>query len=427
MHSNKTQFILNQLYQLNPPGRIELTLDRIKRLLNDLGNPEQKLKNVVIVGGTNGKGSTIEFIRSILVENNYSVNVYTSPHILSFNERFNLKGKLLSDKQFEEYAIKIDKINNGKDITFYEYISAMAFLAFSENSAEFNIIEVGLGGVGDCAAVFQKPVGQILTPISLDHLDYLGPKIEDIVKNKTGIIKDYTNLVISRQKRNIQNLIDKEIEKRKIKKFILGEDFQVTKENNRMIFQDDQGLQDLDLPKMCGSFQLDNASIALMMLKSLNVKLDNSLTNKGIINANLNGRIQIINNGVLRNHVHDENTLILDGSHNEDSGKELANFLEKIKGKKRIFMIFNMLKSKNIENYLKHFSTLIDEVKVIKFEEGFYEIKDAMSKVSSLGIHVNPSKNVSSALSQLAIQDPNSIIVISGSFRLVGKALELNK
>ena len=221
MHNNKTQFILNQLYRLNPPGRIELTLDRIKRLLKDLGNPEKKLKNVIIVGGTNGKGSTIEFLRSILSENNYSVNVYTSPHVLSFNERINFNGKYITDRQFEEYVIKIDKANSGKDITFYEYISSMAFLAFYENPADFNLIEVGLGGVGDCAAVFEKPVGQILTPISLDHLEYLGPTIEDIVKNKTGIIKENTNLVISRQKRAIQKIIDKEMAIKKINKYIL--------------------------------------------------------------------------------------------------------------------------------------------------------------------------------------------------------------
>ena len=119
--------------------------------------------------------------------------------------------------------------------------------------------------------------------------------------------------------------------------------------------------------------------------------------------------------------------LILDGSHNEDAGKELSSFLEKLKGKKNIYMIFNMLKSKNIENYLKYFSTLINEIKVIKCDDGFYEVKDAMSKISKLGIHVNPSKNVSSALSQFAIQDPEAIIVISGSFRIIGKALELNK
>ena len=427
MHNNKTQFILNQLYRLNPPGRIELTLDRIKRLLKDLGNPEKKLKNVIIVGGTNGKGSTIEFLRSILSENNYSVNVYTSPHVLSFNERINFNGKYITDKQFEEYVIKIDKANNGKDITFYEYISSMAFLAFYENPADFNLIEVGLGGVGDCAAVFEKPVGQILTPISLDHLEYLGPTIEDIVKNKTGIIKEDTNLVISRQKRAIQKIIDKEITKKKTKKYILGEDFQVAKENNRMIFQDQNSLHDIDLPKMNGDFQLDNASTAIKMLKSLNIKLDNESINKGIVNASIIGRIQIIHKGNLRNNIHDENMLILDGSHNEDAGKELSSFLEKLKGKKNIYMIFNMLKSKNIENYLKYFSTLINEIKVIKCDDGFYEVKDAMSKISKLGIHVNPSKNVSSALSQFAIQDPEAIIVISGSFRIIGKALELNK
>ena len=150
MHNNKTQFILNQLYRLNPPGRIELTLDRIKRLLKDLGNPEKKLKNVIIVGGTNGKGSTIEFLRSILKEKNYSVNVYTSPHVLSFNERINFNGKYITDKQFEEYVIKIDKAN--KQVLEEKLLDYQS----QENHDDQNIADLAIKNSSFIKAVLDK-------------------------------------------------------------------------------------------------------------------------------------------------------------------------------------------------------------------------------------------------------------------------------
>ncbi len=426
MHPTKIQFLLNRLYQLNPPSRIELTLDRIKRLLKDLHNPEQALTNVITVTGTNGKGSVCEYLKNILKAHNYSVNVYTSPHIVKFNERIFLNDHFINDDEFEQLVYEVDRANNHQDITFFEFITALAFLAFSKNKADYHIIETGLGGIGDSTNVFSEPIAQVLTPISYDHLEYLGPTLKDIVRNKCGIIQKKTNIIISKQSTEVMKYIDEELKKNSSKKFILSEDFQVSEENQSMIYQDEIGLLDLKLPKMKGQFQLENAATAIQTLRSIGISIENSKISKAISTTELPARIQEITKGNLRNHVHDENRLIIDGSHNKDGGKELAEYLSKIQGKKRIYFVLGMLTSKDLKGYLENFSSLVTEIKAVKLRENFYEMDEIIKVAKDLGIHANPTKNVASGLAQLALQDPESIIVVCGSLYLSGAALELN-
>ena len=427
MHPTKIQFLLNRLYQLNPPSRIELTLDRIKRLLKDLHNPEQALANVITVTGTNGKGSVCEYLKNILKAHSYSVNVYTSPHIVKFNERIFLNDHFINDDEFEQLVYEVDRANNHQDITFFEFITALAFLAFSKNKADYHIIETGLGGIGDSTNVFSQPIAQVLTPISYDHLEYLGPTLKDIVRNKCGIIQKKTNIIISRQSTEVMKYIDEELKKNSSKKFILSEDFQVSEENQSMIYQDNIGLLDLKLPKMKGQFQLENAATAIQTLRSIGISIENSKISEAISTTELPARIQEITKGNLRNHVHDENRLIIDGSHNKDGGKELAEYLSKIQGKKRIYFVLGMLTSKDLKGYLENFSSLVTEIKAVKLRENFYEMDEIIKVAKDLGIHANPTKNVASGLAQLALQDPESIIVVCGSLYLSGAALELNQ
>ena len=426
MQPTKIQFLLNRLYQLNPPTRIELTLDRIKRLLKDLNNPEQKLSNVITVTGTNGKGSACEYLKNILKEHGYSVHVYTSPHIVKFNERIFLNDRFITDDEFETLVYEVDNANNNQDITFFEFITAVAFLAFSKQQADYHIIETGLGGIGDSTNVFNKSVAQILTSISNDHLEYLGPTLKDIVRNKCGIIKDNTTIIISKQTLEVMGYIDNELKKNASKKLILSEDYQVSQEGNNMIYQDDFGLMDLKMPKMKGKFQLENAATAIQALRAIGLTLDISKTSEALSKTELPARIQEITKGNLRNHVHDENRLIIDGSHNKDGGKELAEYLSTIQEKKRIYFVLGMLTSKDLKGYLENFSSLVTEIKAVKLRENFYETDEIIKVARELGIHANPTKNVASGLAQLALQDPESIIVVCGSLYLSGAALELN-
>ena len=426
-HSKKLQFILNKLYELNP-DKIELKLDRVLRLANDLGNPHKKLNNVITVTGTNGKGGTAFYLKEILQSNGYSVALFQSPFLYNFLTRFLINGEPLDEEKFINYVIEVDKANNNQDITFFEYITCIAFKAFAEANCDFNIMETGLGGKYDSTNVdYQDLKTQVLTPISMDHKDFLGDTLKEITHNKCGIIKDNSNVIIAKQNSEVLGYIDEELKRKKIKKHIFSEDFNVSVENNRMIYQDDDGLIDLDMPTMKGSFQIQNAAVALKALKSFGLKLDNKKISEGIKNTKVEGRIQHVTKGKLLSYIHEEtNTLIVDGGHNEQAGKSLAEYLEKIKGKRSIYLVFSMLTSKDLKAYLSNFSSLVTEIKCLKLRENFYETKDIITQAKELGIHANPNSSATEAIAQLAIQDPNAIIVVCGSFYSAGKVLEQN-
>ena len=426
-HSKKLQFILNKLYELNP-DKIELKLDRVLRLANDLGNPHKKLKNVITVTGTNGKGGTAFYLKEILQAHGYSVALFQSPFLYNFLTRFLINGDPLEEEKFIKYVIEVDKTNNNQDITFFEYITCIAFKAFEEANCDFNIMETGLGGKYDSTNVdYQDLKAQVLTPISMDHKDFLGDTLKEITHNKCGIIKDNSNVIIAKQSSEVLGYIDEELKRKKIKKYIFSEDFNVSVENNRMIYQDDDGLIDLDMPTMKGSFQIQNAAVALKALRSIGLKLDNKRISEGIKNTKVEGRIQHITKGKLLSYIHEEtNTLIVDGGHNEQAGKSLAEYLEKIKGKRSIYLVFSMLTSKDLKAYLSNFSSLVTEIKCFKLRENFYETKDIIKQAKELGIHANPNNSATEAIAQLAIQDPNAIIVVCGSLYSAGKVLEQN-
>ena len=426
-HSKKLQFILNKLYELNP-DKIELKLDRVLRLANDLGTPHKKLKNVITVTGTNGKGGTAFYLKEILQAHGYSVALFQSPFLYNFLTRFLINGEPLDEEKFINYVIEVDKANNNQDITFFEYITCIAFKAFEEANCDFNIMETGLGGKYDSTNVdYQDLKAQVLTPISMDHKDFLGDTLKEITHNKCGIIKDNSNVIIAKQSSEVLGYIDEELKRKKIKKYIFSEDFNVSVENNRMIYQDDDGLIDLDMPTMKGSFQIQNAAVALKALKSIGLKLENKKISEGIKNTKIEGRIQHITKGKLLSYIHEEtNTLIIDGGHNEQAGKSLAEYLEKIKGKRSIYLVFSMLTSKDLKAYLSNFSSLVTEIKCFKLRENFYETKDIIAQAKELGIHANPNNSATEAIAQLAIQDPNAIIVVCGSLYSAGKVLEQN-
>jgi dihydrofolate synthase / folylpolyglutamate synthase len=426
-HSKKLQFILNKLYELNP-DKIELKLDRVFRLAKDLGNPHHKLKNVITVTGTNGKGGTAFYVKEILRAHGYSVSLFQSPFLYNFLTRFLINDKPLDEEKFIQYVIDVDRANDNQDITFFEYITCIAFKAFADANCDFNIMETGLGGKYDSTNVDYKDLKvQILTPISMDHKDFLGDTLKEITHNKCGIIKDNVNVVIARQSNDVLGFIDEELKNKKITKYLFSEDFNVQKENDRMIYQDDDGLLDLDLPTMKGSFQIQNAAVGLKAVKTLNIKLDNKKISEGIKNTKIEGRIQHITKGKLLSYVHEEtNTLIIDGGHNEQAGKSLAEYLEKIKGKRSIYLVFSMLTSKDLKAYLTSFSSIVTEMKCFKLRENFYETKDIIKQAKDLGIHANANSSATEAIAQLAIQDPNGIIVVCGSLYSAGKVLEQN-
>lgn len=432
-HSKKLQFVLNELYRINPQ-RIDLGLERVFKVLKKINNPHKKLKNVITICGTSGKASVAFFIKRILREHGYSVSLYQSPHLYNFLTRFLINDKPIDEEEFIKHIVDLDAVKEG--LTFFELITIVAFKAFSEHNSDWNIQEVGLGGIKDAVNVdYDDLKAQVVTNIGLDHLEWLvnpssktdSEALKDITYNKVGMIKDHTNVIIGKQKSEVLGYIDHELRNKKINKFIFSEDFHVTEENNRLIYQDDEGLLDLDKPTMKGYFQLENASIAIKTLRSLGLNLETEKISKAIKTMQIEARIQEITKGKLRDHLHDENTLIVDGSHSEEQAKVLVEYLEKIQGKRNIYLIFSMMKTKNLETYLKHFSSLITSLHCFKHADNFYETNDIKECAKKLGIHTNVNNNALEAITQLAITDPKGIFVCAGSLYSAGSILDYNQ
>ncbi|MSP06754.1 MAG: bifunctional folylpolyglutamate synthase/dihydrofolate synthase [Candidatus Fonsibacter sp.] len=419
---------MDQLLTLHPK-KIDLSLDRIKILLQKLNNPQDKLKNVINCVGTKGKGSTCAFLKSILEHHNKTVNMYVSPHLQRFNERIILKDKEISDELLNEVLKKtMDEIKKSKlTVTFFEATTSATYLAFVKHPADYTILECGLGGRLDTTAVVNKPIAQIITPISNDHEEFLGDTLEKITYEKCGILKQNTKIIISKQSSQVLKQIDKEIENNKSPRLIFGEDFQISKENGRFIYQDDQSLFDLDLPNLQGDHQLINAGTAIAAAQKILGKLDTKKLNLALKNTKHRARLEKITKGKLLDYINPNNQLYLDGAHNEAAAEAVSKYLENIKGKK-IYMILGMLNTKDPKVFLKHFTSIITALKTVNIpNQDNSQDPNTLAKIANkFGIKANQSKNVTEALHEIANEDPNAVIIITGSLYLMGEVLNLN-
>src|SRR5262245_24567250 len=253
--------ILARLLALHPK-RIDLSLDRIRRLLAALGNPERKLPPVLHVAGTNGKGSTIAFMRAVLEAAGLGVHVYTSPHLVRFNERFRLNGKLVSDDALAAALTECERANGDAPITVFEMETAAGFLLFSRQPADVLLLEVGLGGRLDATNVIERPLASVITPISMDHLEFLGDSLEKIAAEKAAIMRRDVPAVIAPQNGVALAVIEREARRLRAPLRVAGEHWNVHAERGRLVYQDDDGLLDLPAPKLNGRHQLDNAGTA---------------------------------------------------------------------------------------------------------------------------------------------------------------------
>jgi dihydrofolate synthase / folylpolyglutamate synthase len=265
------QPIIERLLTLHPK-RIDLSLDRMWRILGALGHPERKLPPVIHVAGTNGKGSTLAFMRAVLEAAGKSVHVYTSPHLVRFNERFRLGapggGKLVGDEALADALLECERANGSEPITVFEIETAAAFLLFSRHPADVVLLEVGLGGRLDATNVIDKPIACAITPVSMDHLEFLGDTIEKIAAEKAAILKRGVPAVIAPQAEVPLNVIERAAAQVRAPLWVCGQHWNVHAERGRLVYQDDDGLLDLPLPKLHGRHQLDNAGTAIATLRA---------------------------------------------------------------------------------------------------------------------------------------------------------------
>src|SRR6478672_1342562 len=252
--------ILARLIALHPK-RIDLSLGRIERLLAALDHPERKLPPVIHVAGTNGKGSTVAFLRALLEAAGKHVHAYTSPHLVRFNERFRLAapggGRLVGDAELSAALEECERANGGAPITVFEITTAAGLLLFSRHPADVLLMEVGLGGRLDATNVIDRPLATVITPVSIDHTDFLGDTIEKIAAEKAGIIKAGCPVIVAAQNRDALTVIERQAARLKAPIRIAGENWTATEERGRLVYQDDNGLLDLPAPKLYGRHQFE--------------------------------------------------------------------------------------------------------------------------------------------------------------------------
>ena len=421
----KLQKILARLQKLHPK-EIDLSLDRIKNLCTKLGNPQNDIKCIQVCG-TNGKGSTISFLHSILKEANIKCNIYSSPHVKSINERFIYNDKIIEDNKLADLLNEIEEINKGQPLTYFEALTAAFFHGCRNYKDNIVLAEFGLFGRGDAVNILKKNLCNIITSCSEDHLEWLPENdrnIERIIFEKTSSLLESNIIVAKQSSKEIVECIKKNISNNKANKYFFNEDYNfVSMENDFFYYEDKYGSLKIPKPGMSGQFQLENASTAIASLRVLeNLKIKDEQIVKGIKNAYNSARLEEIKSGKLKDLVKN-NTLIIDSSHNPGGSKALNEYLQTLNCNKHI--IVGMMENKDHEKFINYFKnisslTVIDIPNQANAISG-KKLKEKFKKFKNL----NYVKTIEQALKSLQLEK-NDIILITGSIYLAGEVLNLN-
>jgi len=350
------------------PKLIDLSLDRIERLLERLGRPQDRLAPVIHIAGTNGKGSTVAFLRAILEAQGHAVNVYTSPHLVRFNERIRLGksggGKLVDDATLIAAIEHVRQVNDGEPITYFEVTTAVALYLFAENPADYTILEVGLGGRFDATNVIDKPLACAITPVSYDHAEFLGSDLAGVAAEKAGILKRGVPGIIGPQDEHALAMIGVEADADGAPLMIHGEDWTAYEERSRLVYQDEDGLLDLPMPRLAGQHQIDNAGLAIATLRRAGVALDPAAIEAGLRQANWPARLQRLTEGPLVALAPEGSEIWLDGGHNPAAGEVLAETMADLEERvpKPLVMITGMQTTKDPYGFFSPFAGLARHV-----------------------------------------------------------------
>jgi dihydrofolate synthase/folylpolyglutamate synthase len=428
--------ILARLISLHPK-KIDLSLDRMRRLLARLDHPEAKLPPVIHVAGTNGKGSTVAFLRAMLEAGGKRVHTYTSPHLVRINERFRLAaaggGVLVADAELADTLAECERVNGTEPITVFEIITAAGLLMFSRHPADVLLLEVGLGGRLDATNVIEHPLASVITPISLDHLEFLGDTIGLIAAEKAGIIKPGVPAIIAPQPVDAFTAIERAAQRVRAPLRVAGEDWTVGEEHGRLVYQDEAGLLDLPAPRLTGRHQFDNAGLAIATLRAIEaLRLPIAAYEQGLGAVEWPARLQRLSPGAVTALAPAGSEVWLDGGHNPDCGRVVAAALADLEERvsRPLVLLVGMLSTKDLEGFLKHFAGLArrvigvpnaDQEKALSPEA----IADAARRV---GIAADARESLADALTRVAQLnlDPAPRILITGSLYLAGEVLAAN-
>ena len=401
---DKLSETLNRMFSLHPK-LIDFDLSRLKLLMEKFNNPQNTLQNVVHIAGTNGKGSTATFLKEILENHKLSVNLYTSPHLINFNERIRINTKLISEEKLITILEEVETKNENKPITFFEITTAAAIIAFNKYPSDLNIIETGLGGRLDATNIIENKKLTIITKIGFDHIEFLGKKIEDIAREKAGIFRKNTPVIIAKQKN------------KKARKTLLA---CATKLKTEII--DIENISLNTTLGLSGDHQYENASTAYTAAKIILPLLSLSKTKLALKQATWPGRVHQIEQGKIIDYR--KNITILDGAHNEDSAYVLDKYLNK-KSLGKWNLIIGMLRNRNVEHFVNIFKNHINKVFAITIPdiESSYSPDQIIVKLKKSGLQVLPAKDLENALQ---IADKEVPLLITGSLYLAGYTLRFN-
>lgn len=410
------------------PLQIDLSLGRTQRLLEALGRPQDRLPPVIHVAGTNGKGSTVAFLRAISEAARLRVHVFTSPHLVRFAERIRLAGTLIGDEALARLLDRVEQANVGAPITFFEITTAAALLAFAEAPADLCLIEVGLGGRYD-ATNLVTPAVSVIAPVDLDHREFLGDTVERVAGEKAGILRSGVPAVIGRQSEAALHIIEAEAEQVGAPLSVMGRDFDAWSERGGMAFQDERGLMDLPAPSLAGVHQMDNAGLAIAATRALgHARTTVEAMAAGIAGANWPARMQWLTAGPLAEAARARGAdLWLDGGHNPHAARALAEAIGALQARdgRPIALIAGLLANKDAAGWFAPFVPLAPRVLTVGgYAETAADPAVLADIARALGLRAEPAGDLDTALAlALAGDGPAPRVVVAGSLHLAGEAL----
>jgi dihydrofolate synthase/folylpolyglutamate synthase len=434
-----SDIVLERLNKLHPKI-IDLELSRVLRLLERVGSPEKKLPPVIHVAGTNGKGSVIAYLRAFLEAAGYRVHVYTSPHLVRFNERIRLAGKLIEEQALIELLEECEQANRGEKITFFEITTVAAFLAFIRNPADVVLLETGLGGTFDATNVIDRPLASVLMPISMDHMQFLGDSLEKIAANKAGIMKQGRPAIVGRQPEEALAVFEAKAKELNAPLYRYGKEWFVDgmlKDSLR--FLDTRGPRRYPPPGLLGSHQFANAGTAIAATRWLEgFKIDDGAISRGLRNVEWPARMQRLTHGPLTEMLPKGWELWLDGGHNEDAGQVIANMIrdwqdqDRKRGTElRAHAIFGMLSSKDPVAFLKPLAPLLEDLNAVAIpgDHASLSAEDCVKAGTEVGLISSAFPSVEAALRAVIDSHndgPACRVLICGSLYLAGTVLAEN-
>ncbi len=423
MTTPTSDHILQRMMALHPKI-IDLTLDRMWRLLSALGNPQDRLPPVIHAAGTNGKGSTLAMIRAGIEGAGLSAHVYTSPHLARFHERIRVAGELIPETDLAALLDECYSANGGETITYFEITTGAALLAFSRSPADYTLLETGLGGRLDATNVHDRPTMTVISPISIDHQQYLGETVEQIAAEKAGILKRGVPCVVGPQPDAAMQVIEARAERLGAPLLAHGQHWHAYEERGRLVYSDETGLCDLPLPRLLGAHQIANAGAALAVLRHLG--LGDAACEAAMTDVVWPARMQRLKTGPLVGAAPDAQ-LWLDGGHNPAAGAALADLLATLPARPT-HLICGMLNTKDVSGYLRPLATRADSLRAVSIpgEANTLPASDTAAAARSVGMVASTAPSVADALREITGTQPDARVLICGSLYLAGVVLREN-